>query len=269
MTAVLASRPPVDGFDAAGTAPIPLGRLIGVELRKLVDTRSGRWLLIAQAIAIALAMAVVTIVVGIESESISLWDYAWLGGSVMAFLLPVMGIMSVTTEWSQRTAMNTFTLEPRRTRVVVAKMAATVLTSVASVVVAIVIGVATSAVAAAVGIDLAWSTDLHLLVSFAVAHALGLLIGFAFGAMCLNTPGAIVGLLAYHTIVPGLIEVGDQQFGWFARLRPWIDFGEILVELSEKGFAAVHGGHFLTSAALWVGVPLAIGVRRLLRAEIK
>ncbi|HRE01507.1 MAG TPA: hypothetical protein PLV68_09410, partial [Ilumatobacteraceae bacterium] len=120
-----------------------------------------------------------------------------------------------------------------------------------------------------VGIDLSWSTDLHLLVSFAVAHVLGLLVGFAFGAMCLNTPGALVGLLAYDTVVHALIEVGAQRFDWFARLRPWIDFGEILVELSERGFAAVHWDQSLTSTALWVGVPLAIGVRRLLHAEIK
>ena len=268
MTAATTSPRPAVDSDTAGSAPIPLGRLVGVELRKLVDTRSGRWLLIAQAILITVAMAVRSIIVGVEGESISLWNYAWLAGSVMAFLLPVMGIMSITTEWSQRAAMTTFTLEPRRTRVVAAKLAAVVVTSIVAVAVAIVIGVAASAVAAAVGIDVTWSTDLHLLVSFAVAHVLGLLVGFAFGAMCLNTPGGLVGLLAYHSVVPALLEVGTQQFGWFARLRPSIDFGAVLVDLSENGFAAVQAGHVVTATALWVGVPLTIGVRRLLRAEI-
>ncbi len=269
MTAALASPPPALGFDLADTAPIPFGRLVGVELRKLVDTRSGRWLLIAQAILIVVAMAVRTVIVGMDGERISLWDYAWLAGSVMAFLLPVMGIMAITTEWSQRTAMTTFTLEPRRALVVAAKLAAAVLTSLAAVIVSIGIGVVATAVAAAAGIDVSWTSDLHLLVSFAVAHALGLLVGFAFGAMCLNTPGALVGLLGYHTIVPALLELGSQQFDWFDRLRPWIDFGAVLVDLSEQGFTAVHGGHVLTSVSLWVVLPLAIGVRRMLRAEIK
>ncbi|HRE01207.1 MAG TPA: hypothetical protein PLV68_07885 [Ilumatobacteraceae bacterium] len=153
MTAAIASPRPTVGFAPADTAPIPLERLVGVELRKLVDTRSGRWLLIAQAIAIVVAMAVRTIIAGTEGESISLWDYAWLAGSVMAFLLPVMGIMAITTEWSQRTAMTTFTLEPRRARVVAAKLAAVVVTSLVAVSAAIVIGIAASAVAASVGID--------------------------------------------------------------------------------------------------------------------
>ena len=39
-------------------------------------------------------------------------------------LLPVLGIMLVTGEWGQRTGMVTFTLEPSRSRVVLAKLVA-------------------------------------------------------------------------------------------------------------------------------------------------
>ena len=43
---------------------------------------------------------------------------------ISGFLLPVLGIMLVTSEWSQRTAMVTFTLEAHRGRVVTAKLVA-------------------------------------------------------------------------------------------------------------------------------------------------
>ena len=39
----------------------------------------------------------------------------------MVILLPVLGVMSVTGEWTQRTAMVTFALVPSRGRVVAAK----------------------------------------------------------------------------------------------------------------------------------------------------
>ena len=54
---------------------------------------------------------------------------SYLGLSVlpMAILLPVLGIMSATQEWSQRTGLTTFTLEPRRGRVVTAKVVAAAL----------------------------------------------------------------------------------------------------------------------------------------------
>ena len=38
------------------------------------------------------------------------------------FLLPVMGILLVTQEWTQRTGMVTFTLEPHRGKVIAAKV---------------------------------------------------------------------------------------------------------------------------------------------------
>jgi ABC-2 type transport system permease protein len=39
-------------------------------------------------------------------------------------LLPVVLMLAMTAEWSQRTAMSTFTQEPRRGRVLAAKIAA-------------------------------------------------------------------------------------------------------------------------------------------------
>ena len=35
------------GLDLSGTAPLPFTRLVRVELRKMADTRAGRWLLIS------------------------------------------------------------------------------------------------------------------------------------------------------------------------------------------------------------------------------
>ena len=39
-------------------------------------------------------------------------------------LLPIIGILLVSSEWSQRTALITFTLVPKRMRVMSAKIAA-------------------------------------------------------------------------------------------------------------------------------------------------
>ena len=39
-------------------------------------------------------------------------------------LLPIVGILLVSSEWSQRTALITFTLVPQRMRVMSAKLAA-------------------------------------------------------------------------------------------------------------------------------------------------
>ena len=54
-----------------------------------------------------------------------------------AVLLPVLGILLVTSEWSQRTALTTFTLVPQRERIAVAKLAAGVAFSVLSLLVSL------------------------------------------------------------------------------------------------------------------------------------
>ena len=60
-------------------------------------------------------------------------------------LLPVIGILAVTSEWSQRTALTTFTLVPRRARVIAAKLIAGVVLAL----IAVLVCLAAAAVAAA------------------------------------------------------------------------------------------------------------------------
>ena len=43
---------------------------------------------------------------------------------VASIFLPIVGLLLVTSEWSQRTALTTFTLVPERGRVVAAKLLA-------------------------------------------------------------------------------------------------------------------------------------------------
>ncbi len=56
---------------------------------------------------------------------------------MVSVLLPVLGILLVTAEWSQRTALTTFTLVPRRERIIAAKAAAGVALAVAATVVCV------------------------------------------------------------------------------------------------------------------------------------
>jgi len=263
-------------LDLADTRPVPIERLTRVELRKLVDTRAGRWLLIIQGLLIVAACAIVVIVGAVNDESLTFMDFVGIAGAVMGIFLPVMGIMAITSEWSQRTHMTTFTLEPRRARIVLAKLLASVTAAVLSVVVAIAIGAVSGAAAAALGVDLDWGADLELLAGFVIVQVLGLLTGFAFGTLLLNTPGAIVAFFAYFTLVPTVLAVAAELMDWFADVRPWVDFADAQLPLSdvgqdddEIGFGAVHWGQFAVSGVIWFVLPLWAGITRMLRAEVK
>lgn len=253
-------------FDISGTAPIPLTRLVGVELRKLVDTRSGRWLLIIMAGLILLGSVIFAWAT--RDGSTDFFNFVAVAGNITGILLPVLAIMSVTTEWSQRTNMATFTLEPRRMRVVVAKLVATVIAAVLSVVVAVALGALGAALAAGLGAEVDWDPNVEGILGFTLLQVIGLLVGFAIATLLLNTPAAIVAYFAYYLVIPGLLFTGAAYFDWFKDLEPWINFVAASGQL-PLGFDRVEWGEFATSGLLWFVLPLVLGMLRMLRAEIK
>src|SRR4051794_12207545 len=115
------------------------GRLTLVELRKMVDTRAGFWL---QLIVAGLMLVAVTLfcLFG-ETQDLILRDMFALAVFPAGLLLPIVGILLVTSEWTQRTALITFTLVPRRMRLMAAKLAAGVVLGVIAVVVALVVAI--------------------------------------------------------------------------------------------------------------------------------
>ena len=69
-------------LDVSGTSRIPLTRLVRAELRKLVDTRASRWLLIAIAVITVVAIAIaIVIAVALAALATTLdgADDAWTG----------------------------------------------------------------------------------------------------------------------------------------------------------------------------------------------
>ena len=92
-----------------------LGRLVAVELRKMVDTRAGFWLQVAMVV-LTVVVVVVRLLVG-DAADHTFQSVIDAGLQPAAVLLPVLGILLVTSEWSQRTALITFALVPVRSRV--------------------------------------------------------------------------------------------------------------------------------------------------------
>src|SRR5688500_19329434 len=101
-------------------APIPFARILGVELRKMFDTRSGFWLM--ASIVITSGIATVLTVLLSDRDELTFDSFAGAVGSPMSIVLPIIGVLAVTSEWSQRTALTTFTLVPSRGRVISAKL---------------------------------------------------------------------------------------------------------------------------------------------------
>ena len=136
----------LDAPFAAGRDTRPgLGRLTLVELRKMTDTRAGFWLQLA---VVGLTLTIAGLIIGFgkpEDQTLEKMLQATIQPS--ANLLPVIGILLVSSEWSQRTAQISFTLVPRRPRVIGAKLLAALVVAVAAYAVSVVVALLATAIA--------------------------------------------------------------------------------------------------------------------------
>src|SRR4051794_36572736 len=222
----LAAPIPVD--TAGGHARPRIGRLVTVELRKMVNTRAGFWLQIAMVIL----TAVVVIARRVFGDG---GDHTFagvldVGVQPAAVLLPITGVLLVTSEWSQRTGMITFALVPVRSRVLGAKLIASL--ALALVMLVMSVAVVAAGVAAAGG---TWSDTLPLVGQSAVYLTTGMVIGVAFGTLLLASAPALVALSVLPIAWTALVLLP-----FLADAAPWLDTRLALAPLHEEALNATQ-----------------------------
>ena len=245
---------------------VPMSRLLRVELRKMVDTRAGKWLFVA--IGVITVAAVLLYLVFAPRDQLNFVGFIGTTLIPQGIVLPVLGILLITSEWSQRTGLVTFTLEPSRARVIIAKTLAALLVGL----VAVVIGLTTAVLGNWLAITLqdgenAWSFGLTGLTYVLVLQVSAIVQGLAFGMLLRNSAAAIVVYFAVP-IAFGLL------FGLVSALRdiaPWIDLGtaqEPLLVFTDA-MTGEEWAQLATTSTIWIAAPFALGFLLLKRSELK
>jgi ABC-2 type transport system permease protein len=250
-------------------APLPrradarpgLGRLTAVELRKMTDTRAGFWLQLA-VVLLTVAVIVIDVLFG-HARDQTLREMLALAVAPASILLPIVGILLVTSEWSQRTGLTTFALVPRRSRVIAAKLLASVVLSLVALVLCVVVAVVGTAVAAP-GLDHTWALPVGLLGQHVVSLGTGMISGVALGAALLASAPAIVCQFA----LPLAWALAGRLAGLDTVVH-WLDPTSSLAPMTEHLMDATEWAHAGTTLALWMVLPLVIGVWRIQRGEIR
>ncbi len=239
---------------------VPLHRLVAVEMRKMVDTRSGFWLL-AIIVVLTAAATVLTAIYGPDDGTPM--EYLLVAASTpQGILLPVLGVLLVTGEWGQRAAMTTFVLVPRRERVVLAKVVAAVVVALGAIALTFAIAAAAAALSgASVG-----DADSAMLGRFTVLQLLGILQGVAFGLLFLNSAAAIV----IYFLLPVVSSLLFQLVAPLRDLMEWVDLSSAQTPLSQPDpMTSGEWANVASVAMVWVVVPLALGAWRVVRAEVQ
>ena len=259
------ARPAVGGTTYA---PIPFSRLVSVELRKMFDTRSGFWLV--ASIGILATVATGAVIVFGSDDALTYGTFAAALGIPMTVILPVIAMLSVTSEWSQRTGLATFTFVPRRGRVIAAKAVCALGIGVVAMLVAAAIGAAGNLLGSTIaGVDTVWDLSVLQFTMITLATVLNMFIGFMLGLLVRNSAAAIVAYFVYQFVLSGLTVLLASTQQWFADLQPWVDFNFSQGQLFDVVPSAEQWAQLGVSGLFWLALPLAIGLRLVLRTEVK
>lgn len=244
------------------------GRLVAVEARKTFDTRAGLWL--CASIVLLALVATAAVIAFAPQEDLDYGQFAGAIGTPMAIILPVLAILSVTSEWSQRSGLTTFTMVPQRGRVIGAKATVAALVGVVSMLVALGVGAVGTVVGSAIaGIDPVWDVTVAQFAAIVIANLLGMAVGFMLGVLLRSSPAAIVAYFVYSFVLSTLSYTLASLQQWWADLQPWLDFNYAQTALFQDWPTGEQWAHLATASVPWLVLPLAVGLLLLRRSEVK
>lgn len=243
---------------SSGLRPIPFPRLVRVEWAKATDTRAARWLLALVALSTAgMMLAPVLAPTSFDQTHTSYLRVAAIGLSI---LLPVVAILMLTGEWSQRSVFTTFTQEPRRIRVVNAKLAASLVLVGGAAVFGGALTAAGLGLASASGRALEADLTAGAIIGYLLFVLLNVLAGVALGALLQSSATAIAASFA--------LPAAFALLGSASKLvAEWIDMSYPFNWVLENEWGG-HVPQISVSVLFWVAVPLAAGVVRTMRRDV-
>ena len=255
------SRPGPAGLPSLPAVPrLTFGRIAAVELRKTVDTRAGRWLLVLiGGLAIATVAWRVTHLTGGTATFDSFVNMAVTG---VALIVPVLGILAMTTEWTQRTALTTFTLAPRRGHVLAAKLlAALILTVLASLFAIAVAAAGLLLDGAATSNTTDWTGWLTTAGGVLVITTLNTLMGAAFGTLLGHTAASVT----WFYVAPNLVTLATNAL--LQSRADWVSYYPALNRISTFDVSG-RIPQLTVTMTVWIALPLAVGLIRCLRRNV-
>ena len=187
-------------------------------------------------------------------------------------ILPLIAILAVTSEWSQRTGLTTFTLIPHRSRIITAKAISAILIAVAAMVLTFAVGALGNLLSTAVtGTTLVWDVTLTQCLYYVLGMILSLLTGFMLGVLIRSSTGAIVAYFILTFVLPTIFGLLAESQRWFHDLQPWIDiqFAQSGLFVFDRALTVEQWSNIAVTGITWLLIPLAIGLGFVMRAEVK
>jgi ABC-2 type transport system permease protein len=221
-------------------------KLVGLEIRKSLSTRSGK----ALAVAALLLAPIATLLASLASaeELGSAVGPIAVMGLLTAYVLVSLGVLSTAGEWSHGTVQTTFLLTPSRGRVLASKAVAVALLGAVFTAIAATLS---AGVLSVLETGVSWDGAPRALIAVVAAGAALAVTGAGVGAALGNTPGSLTGL---YLVILGVMPVLENVK---PALAEKIDPANSVLNLAQgqeqaTAIAVLAGWVVIASVAGWI-----------------
>jgi ABC-2 type transport system permease protein len=125
--------------------------------------------------------------------------------------------------------------------------------------------------AAVRGSALVWDVSRTQCLYYVLGMVLSLLIGFMLGVLIRASTGAIVAYFILTFLVPTVFGLLAESQQWFHDLQPWVDiqFAQAGLFVFAQSLTGQEWAHIGVTGLTWLVIPMAVGLRFVMRAEVK
>jgi hypothetical protein len=248
--------------------PIPLSRVVRVELRKMFDTRSGFWLI--ASLAITGLLATIATIAFAPDKDLTYYNFAKAVGFPITVILPMVALLAITSEWSQRSGLTTFTYVSNRGRVVGAKTLSSIIVAVASMLFAFAIGAIGNVVGGTIaGTPTVWDLSAGHALTIVLGNLTCLLTGTMLGMLLRSSAAGLVAYFVITLLVPTLSGLLATSQSWYETVQPWVDLNLAQSFLFEGMHTGTQWAQLATTVTIWIILPGILGLRLVMRSEVK
>ena len=114
-----------------------------------------------------------------------------------------------------------------------------------------------------------WDVSVAEGVNIVLGNLLCLLTGTMLGMLIRSSPGALVVYFVYSLLLPTVSGLLASTQAWFRDLQPWVDLNFAQAALFEGSLTGEQWANVAVTAAIWLVLPGMLGLRLVMRSEVK
>ena len=253
------TRSPEHSVATCTPSPLALPRTVAVEARKVTNTVSGKVVLSLGAMLMVVFGFGRAFFPAADTTFGRIATIACIPGS---WVIMAASVLLISGEFTRREAAITFTLDPRRGRVLAAKTVVAAGLALATACWALIVaGGAYLLAPALAGVTLPPDLEVSRITAVFGGLVFTALAGVALGLLTRNAVAPIVVMLAWPTV--SMLVARSSEVA--QKIIPWIDLESVAALLNPSVQVWAQLG---TSVLVWIVLPGAIGAWRLFRGDL-